>query len=331
MIGVQRILGIEVFPVVKAPRIVASSEQRRLAARLRFKHLQLIETLARTGTILRAATEMGITQSAASKILLDAERLLEAPIFERQTRGLVATAAGITIMEFAKRSLNELNNVAFETAKMRRGGAGSLRIGAIMATAPGILPDVMSEIRRQRPLLTIHLTATTSDEIITLLRERRIEIGLCRLSGHSDKVDFDFEELFDEEYWIFAGADHPLARSRDLTIKDLSDLPWVLQPWPSPSRQIIERSFAAEGVRSPVSLIETTSRFATLNLVQYAGMVSLLPSTILAKAVRRGELAKLSLGSLKPDTNYGLVKRKHDALSEPALLFAQLVREQSQR
>jgi DNA-binding transcriptional LysR family regulator len=302
-----------------------------LAARLRFKHLQLIETLARTGTILRAASEMGITQSAASKILLDAERLLEVPIFERQARGLVATAVGITIMEFAKRALNELSNLAFDTAEMKRGGAGSLRIGAIMATTPGILPHVMSEIRRQRPLLIIHLTATTSDEIITLLRERRIEIGLCRLSNHSDRVDFDFEELFEEEYWIFVGADHPLARLRNLRIRDLSDLPWVLQPWASPSRQVIEKSFAAEGVRSPVSLIETTSRFATLNLVQHAGMVGLLPSTILAKAVRSGELARLSIGTLKPDTNYGLVTRKRDALSGPALLFAQLVRERSQR
>lgn len=315
--------------MVDSPRSGRVVDQRLLAGRLRFKHLQLIDMLGRTGNILRAASEMGVTQSAASKILLDAERILDVSIFERQARGLVATTAGIMIMEFAKRSLNELSNVVFDATQMKQGGAGCLRVGAIMATTPDILPYVMSEIRKRRPFLNVHLTATTSDEIINMLKERKIEIGLCRLSNHLDIIDFNFEELFEENYWVFCSPGHSVATAKELSIADLADLPWVLQPWSSPSRQVIERSFAAAGVRSPNSLIETTSRFATLNLVQYAGMVSLLPSTILAKAVKNGDLVKLPIGILKPDTRYGLVMRKSETLSEAALLFGQLVRERS--
>src|SRR5215207_2819313 len=76
--------------------------------------------------------------------------------------------------------------------------------------------------------------------------------------------------------------DHPLVGGEDITLSDLAHLPWVLQPRSSPSRQVLDSAFAKSGVSIPPSRVETTSRFATLNLVKHAGMIAMLPSTILS-------------------------------------------------
>lgn len=298
----------------------------RRYSRLRFKHLQLIEALGRSGNMGQAANEMKISQPAASKILQDAEHIFDAALFERQPRGLLPTDVGFHIIRYAQQSLNEMSRVAADVGEMKAGGAGAFHVGALMAAMPAILPSAIAELRRRRPLLTIHLTATTSDEIVRLLDQRELEIGLCRLPHANQRVSFDFEELFDEQYWVFIDRHHPLAGAEEVDFADLISLPWVLQPPSSPSRQVLEAALAESGLPVPRSRVETTSRFATLNLVKHAGMVGLLPSTILLEAVERGELVKLELAPLRPPSKYGLVKRRGEDLSEHALDFTSIIR-----
>jgi DNA-binding transcriptional LysR family regulator len=295
-------------------------------ARLRLKHLQLIEALGRTGSISQAGEEMQLTQSAATKVLQDAEEIFDAVLFSRHPRGLVATAVGHQLIRYAQQFLNETGRVLADVGSLKRGGAGSISIGAIMATMPSVLPKALAELRRRKPLLTVHLTATTSDEILTMLEQRKLEIGVCRLTHPSQKAIFNFEQLFDEVYWIFVGKGHPVAGSSHISLVDLVQLPWVLQPLPAPSRQVLETAFAIAGVLTPSSLVETTSRFATLNLVKHAGMIGMLPSTILSEGVEHGEFVRLPIKELKPPTKYGLVTRRGEPLSDHVADLAAIIR-----
>ena len=294
--------------------------------RLRLKHLQMIEALERTGSIGKAADEFQISQSAASKILQDAEKIFGAALFSRHTYGLVPTPVGAHVAQYAQRCLNETGRVMSDVDTLKAGGAGTLYVGAIMGTMPHILPEAIKELRERKPLLLIHLTATTSDEILVLLEQRRLEIGVCRLAHVGQELMFDFEELFDETYWVFVDKNHPLASAEGVDWADLEHLPWVLQPWPSPSRQVVESAFARSGVSMSRSRVETTSRLATLNLVRHAGMIGLLPTTLLFEAVDRGDFVKLELEPLMPPSKYGLVTRRGEPWSEHALDFASILR-----
>lgn len=307
----------------------SSARLGRTLDRLRLRHLQLVDSLSRTRSVGQTAVELHVTQSAATKILQDVEDLFGAPLFERLPRGMVPTPAGERIVRYARRILNDTRHAVDEVNSLGDGGAGLLTIGAIMASMPIVLPGALAELRARRPLLTVQLHATTSDEIMTLLEQRKVELGVCRLSDPTLATTLDFEPLFDEEYWVFVGHGHELAGRREVAFADLAELPWVLQPPGSPSRQVLEAGFAAAGLTMPPSRIETTSRFATLNLVQHGGMVGMLPSTILTDAVDRSALVRLPLDSLRSSTGYGLVRRKGEPLSDPATELAELIRARS--
>jgi DNA-binding transcriptional LysR family regulator len=220
----------------------------------------------------QAAEELRITQSAATKVLQDVEQIFAAELFSRSPRGLTPTYVGRHVVQYARRMLNKGEMAIQNVDTMRAGGAGSLSIGAIMAAMPGILPAALVELRRLRPLLTVRLTAATSDEILTMLDQRKLEVGICRLIHDSQQLLFNLETFFQEVSWVVVGKDHSMASAdqvEQVEIAELYDLPWVMQPWPAPSRQLLEATFAKAGIPVPPVRIETASRFATLNLGSY--------------------------------------------------------------
>ncbi len=136
--------------------------------------------------------------------------------------------------------------------------------------------------------MTVRLLAATSDVLAAALARGELDLFLGRIPEPSDRSAFDFEPLASEQLWVFAVASHGLARRDTLDWGDLGGVPWVLQPTSSPMRRRIEATFATAELPIPENLVETTSIFATLNLVRHANMVSMLPSTIVAPKWRAG-------------------------------------------
>ncbi|MDR6869009.1 DNA-binding transcriptional LysR family regulator [Bosea sp. BE125] len=303
-----------------------SSLRQPLLSRLRFRHLMLVSRIARMGTLHRAAEELNVTQPAASKMLQDIEEILGVQIFVRQPRGLIATEIGAFVIDYAEQALSDQERFLKGLKNLQRGGYGALSIGAIMATAPDILPAAIAELKRRRPLMTIMLQTTTSDQLLRSLEKNELDLVIGRLTESRHHAIFDVEPLSIEKLWAFVSADHPLAGRDEVSLAEMETYPWVLQQQTSPMRQVIDRSFAEAGLPSLDNIVETTSIFATLHLVRRAGMISVLPHTIIEEAIARGELARLPLTIVNPLEPYGIIRRKGEPLSVNAEEFAGIVR-----
>ncbi len=68
---------------------------------LKFKHLVLLETLARTNNMHLAAEQMNLSQPAVSKMLKEIEGLLGFQVFERLPRNMPVTALGEHVIRYA--------------------------------------------------------------------------------------------------------------------------------------------------------------------------------------------------------------------------------------
>ena len=69
--------------------------------RLEIKHWQVLHALHHEGTVYRAADRLGISQSALSHRLAEAERRLGGAMFEREGRRLKLTTAGAALTQTA--------------------------------------------------------------------------------------------------------------------------------------------------------------------------------------------------------------------------------------
>jgi DNA-binding transcriptional LysR family regulator len=300
----------------------------RVLGRLRFRHLHLLEIAARTGNLHRAAEEMHLTQPATSKILQDLEDILEVELFDRSRRGIVLTEIGRAAAVKAERILGDGLRLAREVALLKRGGFGTISIGAIMAIASDLLPRTISELKRRRPYLTIHLTAATSDVLLQALGRGDLEVVIGRLTETNQALMFETEPLGNEELWMFTSPEAVDWTTDTPTLVDLMDRAWVLQPPTSPMRQALDRVFADAGCGTPLNIVETTSIFATLRLVRHSGMTAILPRTIVEPEILKGEFVRVPIELIHPLSEYCLVLRRGEPRSPDVEELVTVLREQ---
>ena len=116
---------------------------------LKYKHLVLIETLARTNNMHLAAEHMNLSQPAVSKMLKEIENLLGFAVFERLPRNMPVTALGEFVVLYAQRVLNDAKHFVEELEIMRLGGHGFLRIGGIFAATAIVIPNSIIKIKKK--------------------------------------------------------------------------------------------------------------------------------------------------------------------------------------
>src|SRR6202022_4286162 len=108
----------------------------------------------------------------------------------------------------------------------------------------------------------------------------KIDLAVGRFSQLQQHNEIGYEDLGNEGLCVVARKEHALARRGELNLQVLNDVAWILQPITSPSRQIIEQEFGQAGIRTPADIVECSSIFATLQLVQKSDAVTILPESV---------------------------------------------------
>lgn len=299
---------------------------RSLLHRLRAKHLRTLEVLGRVESMRAAAVELNITQPAITKLLQDVEDMLDVQLFERSATGITPTPIGISVIEFARKTVSDFERFAGLMTNLKLGGYGSLRIGAIMASMPDIVPRALKRLKAERPLMTIHLLSATSNQLLDELSGGTIEMAVARLTAPEQSAMFDFDPLLHEEVWVFSSPSHPMAKRSSIDLAELFDEPWVLQSPMSPLRRLLQCSFADTGKSPLPNWIETTSVYATLKIVRHAGMIAALPRTVVEEGVKAGDFVRLPVRLSYELSQYGIVTLKGAAQTENTRLFANVLR-----
>jgi LysR family transcriptional regulator of abg operon len=254
-----------------------------IAARLRFRHLQLLRALGEGRSLRRAAEAVGITQPAATKTLQEIERLFGCQLFDRSQRGLVATSAGEVLLRGARLLLSDLERVRVELQTLGGGGPSLLRLGAPPALAMNLLPGLVRRLAcdgsRQ-----IQIFERSSPELLELLHAGDLDAVVARFLPDEDSallgpVDAGivFERLLDEEMQVAVRPDHRLAGRKVVNLDDLAGERWILQSGPNLTRRASDALYRQAGLPPPVPVIESDSTPSSLRMVEAGAGISLLP------------------------------------------------------
>ena len=290
--------------------------------RLRIKQLSLIAALQEFRSLRKVAEAMHLSQPAATKMLQEIEETLGVPLFERMPRGMQPTVFGESVINYAHLMLADLDNLREQLAAQQAGGVGEVSVGSIMAPTPGLLTHTIVELKSRFPLLKISVYVDTSDVLIQLLEQGKLDIVLGRIWNPSEHSGLNFEVVDNEALSVVAGAHHPLAQERQLELSDLAHLSWILQPPGSPMRQLLELAFREAKIATPTNLVETASILTTTILLQETEMVSVVPKTIAEHYATSGIICILPVRITLQLEPYGIITRK-ERIPAPAVVIFQ--------
>ena len=308
----------------KAPNAVALDSI--LINRLRMKHLALLCALDASHNLHQAAETIHVSQPSATKMLQEIERAFGFALFDRHPRGITPTDLGTEVLRYATQALSELGHFASDLTIKRGGGFGHLAVGAIMAAAPDVLAHAILRLKTQHPLVQVQVLGETSDQILPLLEQRKIDLAVGRFSSPLQHNQFNFEELKREKLIFVARAGHSLCNSQKLTLNDLAEWPWTLQPLPNPTRLLLEKEFSNHDMATPANIVECSSVFAILQLLQYGDSVALIPEPVVRDHLRANLLCQIPLSIDGELPVFGILTRRDSPLRPTASAFIEALR-----
>ncbi|APA87567.1 LysR family transcriptional regulator [Paraburkholderia sprentiae WSM5005] len=295
--------------------------------RLRLRHLQLMVALSEMASLRRAADDLAMTQPAATKALQELEDTLGVSLFVRHARGMEPTIFGEAVMRYARVVFEDLDELREELAGIEAGDIGKVRIGAVMAPSPELLTQTIVKLKEAHPRLQMAVTIDTSDVLVQSLQQDQLDIVIGRIPDGFPALDLSFETLAEEALSIVVRPDHPAAQmSRRPKLAQLAGYPWIIQPHPSPMRQIIDQTFRESRVAPPVSTVETSSILTTLSLLRDSDMLAVLPSSVAQYYVALDAIAAIATplrGRLAP---YGLILRRNRRITPAMQLVIDSIR-----
>lgn len=234
---------------------------------LRFSQMRLIALLDRKGQISSAAAQLGMTQSAASRLLSELEHTVGAKLYERHGRGVELTEAGQAMAAQALLILNQLDHAHREIAQIVEGARGLVRMGAVTGPSLQLMMPVIRELRENYPQIELSVQVDTSDKLAEALFSHDLDFYIGRLPEDMDAKSVSMRPLGVEPVAMIAGVHHPLAKSESISIGDCLDYDWVLQPVGALMRRSVEAHLMASGFQLPRHVFVTTSTLLSLAII----------------------------------------------------------------
>ncbi len=267
----------------------------RLETHLSLRHLSLIDAIAHEGTLLAAAQTIGLTQSAVTKALQEAEAVIGARLFDRTNRGVSPTAEGRVLIAHARLVLSQLRHAGQELEDLRSGAGGRVAVGVSVSAAVRMLPEAIAAVRRTRPNLAITVKEGTTDVLLPDLRQGDLDLIVGRLPAFSVGGDIAEEILCDDHARIVVRAGHPLLARRRLSLADLAHEPWILPRRETSLRRQIDEAFRIENAAAPANCVESVSFLTNRALVLGADHLAVWPVQLARFEIDLGNVAALPI------------------------------------
>jgi DNA-binding transcriptional LysR family regulator len=194
-----------------------------------------------------------------------------------------------------------------------------------------LLTDAVSTLVARQADLSVEIVEDTSATLLAQLDAGRLDLAICRTTISQAPQNYDSVNLQEETLAVIANVDHPLRHAKKLTLRQLAPYRWVVYRANMPMRLLLEREYRDRGIRFPQHLLETTSAFATLALLQANPSFVALVSIEVAQFFAYRQMTRiLPLALASPSEPYELVTRKGAPLPPAArLLIDELVRRRS--
>ena len=275
-------------------------------ARARFRHVQVLVSLAELGSVRRTADAIGMTQPGVTQILGDLETLLGAQLFQRHARGVRPTPACSEFLPMAHQMLLAMSTAADAMAALNDQGKGVVRMVGSTAGINGLLVRALPDFNDHMPDIQVQLSNAENDNLLHATARGEFDVACCRQPAVLPE-GWAFEALMEDRFVIACAANHPLARRRSLNWPDLAHQVWLPTPASSAAREQFDR--LCEHFDAPPRICQVVTRVPSMTwaLLRHQPLLTVAPWGVVRQLVDAGELAVLRMKEPLPLAALGIM------------------------
>lgn len=173
------------------------------------RQLEYLVAVAEERHFTRAAELSGISQSGLSSAIRSLEEELGTPLFERTTRRVELTEAGIALLPYARDMLARAAGARDAVVKVTREVSGTLCIGAEQCLGFVDIAALLERFHRRHPHVETQFVQTGSEELVAMARAGDLDVAFVARTRHLGSLPH--RELGTESLVLLTAPDHPLA------------------------------------------------------------------------------------------------------------------------
>ncbi|WP_068310689.1 hydrogen peroxide-inducible genes activator [Polycladidibacter hongkongensis] len=284
------------------------------------RQLQYFKALAEHLSFSKAAEACHITQSTLSASIRQLEDNLECALVDRSGKQLVLTETGEKVLAQSAALLRDAEELVQGVKAQHQPLTGRFRLGVIPSISPFVLPRFLPGLREAFPALKLYLREDLTRNLLSSLREGRIDAALIafpyELSG------FDFEIVGEDAFLLAVPAEHPLAAREEIALEELGNERLLLLEDGHCLRNHVlaaTKGRLAGGEED----IQATSLITLVQMVDNGLGVTLLPKLAAEAGVTGGTgLRLIRLKGARSGRQLGVVWRRKSSFEKNARLMA---------
>ncbi len=225
-----------------------------LAPDFTLRQLSYFVAAAHHQSVQRAAAELHVSSPAISAAIAHLEEVLGTKLFvRRHARGLLATEAGNALAIECRNLLGQAWALGAGHGSGSRDVRGWVHLGCLLTFAPFLIPPLVRDFQGRFAKARVYWHEGHHEYLMEGLQNGAFELAI--LYDFEVPSGIECQPLRETPLQAVLPANHPLARRKSLTAKDLAGEPLVLLDLPS-TREYILSVFSAEGVTPQIAYRE---------------------------------------------------------------------------
>lgn len=210
------------------------------------QQIRSVLAVARDSSFTAAASKLGLSQPALSRIVQGVEQELGCSIFDRDTRNVMPTAAGLTILTTMRNALSDYDKAMSSLQDQAKGRSGTVRVATLPSMAQALLAPAMVMLRKIAPDVEVQILDALSDTVSAWVVNGDVDFGLVdQPIGHTQLV---YGELVRDRLGLVCRSDDGLASLEETSWSVFERRPFISMASGSSVRSLVDSAFMQAGV-----------------------------------------------------------------------------------
>jgi DNA-binding transcriptional LysR family regulator len=303
----------------------------------RIQALRCFITVAREGTVSRAAHLLHLTQPAVSLQLKGLEESTGLQLFNRTPGGFTLTEAGAALLPLAHRTISASADFKTAADSLRESVRATLRVGTILDPESTRLGSFVRSLATSSKKTEVFLRYGMSDEVLAQIGKGELDVGYyidatppeCLASEllperTIEDGKYRLATLTRYDYRVIA----PCAWSDKVMGRDwadLIDLPWITTPHDSAHRRLIDNVFRPTGLM-PKRVAFAEQEDAMIDFVEAGNCLCLARDSVIDRITGKRNFVVADKVALTCDLSFAcLTSRRHEPMISQAFSAMQTV------
>jgi DNA-binding transcriptional LysR family regulator len=279
------------------------------------RELKTFCSVARLGSISKAAEHLDIGQPAATMHIKKLEQELGVLLFDRVRRPIQLTVAGEKLYELARPLVEAVDSLARETSLAEEHGPVS--VAATHDIIAHLLPRTVAAYRAAHPAVHLRLRSGVRADVLQMVKDGDADIGI--IPGPSVSDEFTFQGLFPYERVLLVPKGHPILKERLESLAQIARYPLIQLGKRTYTRNVLEEALQRRGLAYEIVVeldsVDSIKRYVAMGMgISVSSKMGMEPEDM-------QRLETMDLSHLLPTEQAGIVTYRARSFSVAARNF----------